>query len=187
MRRHESLSADYRWKDFIALPEDDRRELIDGRLEELDMPKKWHERMVATVLAALAGYCGRRGLVLLGSGFRIRITPLRSVMPDVQVLTEKTYQEASDDGLESGHPELVVEVISPTSRAHDRVRKVDWYARIGVPEYWLIDVDARSIERLVLDGGSYRIAQHASGDEVFQPKSMRGVKLKLSDLWKAMS
>lgn len=151
------------------------------------MPTKWHEAMVAFLIHHLWTWSRKRRLHVLGSGFRVRISDKSGALPDVQVLTEQTFREAGKNGLERGRPELVIEVISPTSRAHDRVRKVDWYARIGVPEYWIVDVDGRSLERLVLDGQTYRIAQHAAGDVVFRPKSMRGLALDLSELWALLS
>jgi Uma2 family endonuclease len=178
-----STHARYRWADFRELPEGDVRELVDGRLAEGEMPTKWHEAMVALLIRRLYDWCTKRKLHVLGSGFRVRITDRSGALPDVQVLTDETYRKSGPNGLESGRPELVIEVISPTSRAHDRVRKVDWYARLEVPEYWIVDVDGRSIERLVFDRGTYRIAQHAAGDVVFRPKSMRGLSIPLAELW----
>lgn len=71
-------------------------------------------------------------------------------------------------------------------KSHDRVRKLDWYASIGVPEYWIIDTEARTIERFVLDGESYRAAQHAEGDVLFRPKAHRGLVIDLKALWSAL-
>lgn len=176
----------YRWRDFVALPEDDPRELIDGRFVEVELPKRWHEKIVSKLIVRLDPWCEKRGWHVLASNFRVRISDRRGVNPDVQVLTDAIYRSNPEDGLEHGHPELVIEIISPTSKAHDRLRKVDWYASIGVPEYWIIDTEARSIERLALAGNTYRIAQHAEGDVVFRPKSFRGLSIDLRALWAAL-
>lgn len=181
------MRATYRWRDFIALPADDLRELVDGRLFEVEMPTKWHEAIVMALGVMLGAWCRKKNLRLLGSAYRLRISDRRGAMPDLQVLSEDTYRNAPAGGLDNGRPELVIEVISPTSRAHDRIRKVDWYARLEIPEYWIVDVDSRSIERLTLDGATYRIAQHAAGDVLFKPKSMRGVSIDLAELWRALT
>jgi Uma2 family endonuclease len=173
----------HHWRDFVRLPENDRRELIDGRLVEVEMPKKWHEQIVALLIEHLGPWARRHGMTVLSSGYKVRISDVRGVMPDVQVLKREVYENAADDGLESGHPELVIEVMSPTGRAHDRVRKLAWYAEIGVPEYWLIDADVQTIERLVLHHGVYTFEQVGTGDDVFRPRSMRGLKIPLADLW----
>lgn len=185
MQRSTSHAGNFRWRDFVGLPEDDARELLDGRLQAVDMPTKWHEKLVAMLIMALGGWCERRGWTVLGSNYRVRISDKRGARPDVQVLTEEVFQAAGEQGLEHGRPELVIEVISPSSRAHDRVTKVNWYASIGVPEYWIIDADARTLECLRLDGDTYRLAQNAAGDVVFRPKSFRGLRIDLGRLWRA--
>jgi len=104
-------------------------------------------------------------------------------MPDVQVLTKATWRAAGSQGLASGRPEIVIEVVSPRSRGHDRVRKLDWYASIGVPEYWIVDMDARSLERCVLDDGVYSVRETVEGDVAFKPRGLRGLSVPMNDLW----
>ncbi len=186
MKAARSSSSTLRWADYVTLPEDELRELVAGRLVAGEQPTKWHEAMVAYLVHQFWNWCRKRGLHVLGSGYRVRITDRVGVQPALQVLTDATYRAAGSNGLEAGRPELVVEVLSPSSRAHDRVRKVHWYARLGVPEYWLFDGEARSVERLVLDGSTYRLAQQVSGDRVFRPGSMRGLAIGLEGLWALM-
>ncbi len=178
----------FRWRDFVALGEDDVRELIDGALVEVEMPSKWHEHIVSTLAAHLLFWArkNKRGRVL-SSGYRVRIDDHRGVMPDVQLLAEETYRRADPKGLENGHPELVVEVISPTSRTHDRVLKLEWYRKIGVPQYWIIDPEARTLEHLVLQpGGHYLIVESLAGNATFRPSSFEGFELNLEELWDSM-
>jgi len=64
-------------------------------------------------------------------------------------------------------PDIAVEVISKTNRTHDRVRKRRFYARVRIPEYWIVDPEEKSIEVLALiEGGlSYRsVGWYTSGD-----------------------
>jgi Uma2 family endonuclease len=183
MRHVAAQHANHRWSDFIALPDDDRRELIDGRLEELDLSTKARARVI-TVLGFLLGLWARKhSFAVLGSGYKIRITDRRGAMPDVQMYTARAYKRAENTGLETGHPELAIEVISPTSRAHDRLRKLDWYSSIGVPEYWIVDPEAKTVQCFSLDGKTYRAVQHATDDEVFKPRSFRGLKIPLAELF----
>ncbi|MDQ3035185.1 MAG: Uma2 family endonuclease [Myxococcota bacterium] len=177
----------YTWADFVGLDDDDRRELVDGALVEVELPTKWHENLVMLLGYFLQGWALQRELRVLASAYKVRIRDDRGVMPDLQVLKESVYRaSANDQGLVRGRPELVVEILSPSSGRHDRVRKVDWYASIGVPEYWIVDVDDRVIQRLVLRGKHYLIAQSAVEDEVFRPESMAGLEIPLATLWGAL-
>ncbi len=171
------------WSDFIALADDDRRELVDGVLVEVEVPNKWHEWIVGQILFHLTPWATKRDLVVLPSGYKVRITNRRGAIPDVQVLTAEAYRDADPAGLARGRPEIAVEVISPTSRGHDRVRKLGWYASIGVPEYWIVDPEARSLERCVLDEGVYSVRETAEGDVTFKPKGLRGLSIPLGAIW----
>jgi Uma2 family endonuclease len=120
---------------------------------------------------------------VLGSSYKVRVSEHRGVMPDVQYFTPDNFRRAGRIALEQGRPDMVVEVVSPSSRRYDRVMKLHWYASLGVPEYWIVDPEARSLERLVLDGDTYRIADSLSDDAVFVPPSFEGLSIPLVELW----
>jgi Uma2 family endonuclease len=186
----EQAVGSYSWQDFIDLDDDDRRELIDGELIEVEVPKRIHEHIVAQVIVFLGLWARERdsGRVL-GSGYKVRITDKRGVLPDVQFYRKENRADLEqNDGLAKGRPDLVVEIASPSSRRYDRVKKLRWYAEIGVPEYWVIDPEERTVERLVLEGtegrsGQYKIADALSEDEVFRPASFEGLEVPLRELW----
>jgi Uma2 family endonuclease len=189
-----AATASYTWDDFVTLDEDDRRELIDGELVEVEVPTEVHEHIVGRITSALIvwsdqGHGGRA----LTSGYKVRVSERRGVMPDVQFYREgNTSARGQQLGLVTGCPDLVVEVVSPTSGRHDRVTKLRYYAQLGVPEYWLVDPQSRTLERLVLrDGGGsaaagervFSIAASLAEEEVFRPESFEGLEIPLGRLW----
>jgi Uma2 family endonuclease len=180
-----AASAPYTWDDFIALEEDDLRELIDGELVEVEVPTFGHEEIVMALGSLLrvwtkAGHGGR----VVGSGYKVRVSERRGVMPDVQFFRAGNDAPLDQEqGLVRGRPDLVVEVVSPSSRRYDRVTKLRWYAQLAVPEYWVVDPQARTLERLVLRDGAYSIAASAEGDETLKPESFEGLEIPLAELW----
>jgi Uma2 family endonuclease len=140
---------------------------------------------VVLVASALAAWADVHGGEALASGYKVRITKKRGVMPDAQFFRAGHLPAPEhEDGLALGHPDLVVEIVSPSSRRYDRVLKPRWYAGIGVPEYWIVDPEARTVERLVLTAdGRWTIATTAAEDELFEPPSFPGLKLELTKLW----
>ena len=179
--------APYTWDDFVELDDDDRRELIDGELVEIEVPNRPHERVVALLCCFLVNWArAGNGGEVLASGYKIRISAKRGVMPDVQFFRRgNTAASGQDKGLVDGRPDLVVEIISPSSRRYDRVTKLNWYASRDVPEYWIVDPDARTIEQLVLTNGAYTIALSLGDDEVFEPRTFAGMAVPLAELWAA--
>ena len=174
----------YAWRDFVELDEDDPRELLDGQLVEIELPTWTHERIVAALIAILTQWSwSRKADQVLASGYRLRIDDRRGTMPDVQFYRRGNPPAGQEKGLERGRPDLVVEVISPSSRSKDSVRKLYDYAAIGVPEYWLLDPEAHTLERLVLRDGVYSIVEAVEGDALFQPEGFDGLEVDLGKLW----
>jgi Uma2 family endonuclease len=180
-----AVSAPYTWDDFIALEEDDLRELIAGELVEVEVPTRTHEQIVALLVYFLVAWTEKgQGGAVLPSGYKVRISNRRGVMPDVQLYRAGNEPAVDQEqGLVSGHPDLVVEVVSPSSQRYDRVTKLRWYAQLGVPEYWLVDPQARTVERLVLREGVFSIADSLADEEVFRPESFEGLEIALARLW----
>jgi Uma2 family endonuclease len=175
----------YTWEDFILLEGDDRRELIDGELLEVEVPTDVHEYIVAMLTMFIMGWAcqTKRGYAFV-SGYKVKISERRGVMPDLQLYLHKNKSaKRSEQGLVEGHPDLAIEILSPTSARYDRVIKLGYYASIGVPEYWVVDPAARTLERLVLHEGRYRIEEAASGDDVLRPASFEGLEIPLGELW----
>jgi len=174
----------YTWREFIELEEDDPRELLDGHLVEIEVPTRTHERIVAGLISLLTHWGWERNAgEVLASSYKIRIDERRGTMPDVQFYRRGNLPRGQEKGLEKGRPDLVVEVISPSSRSKDSVRKLHDYAAIGVPEYWLLDSEARTLERLLLRDGIYSIVEALEGDQMFRPESFEGLEIDLRRLW----
>jgi Uma2 family endonuclease len=120
-----------------------RYELVEGELLVTPSPGNIHQRLVLEIAFLLRLYLDRSetGFVSI-SPSDIELEPETIVQPDVYVAPMSMRQR------EFPLPQLLlaVEVLSPSSSRHDRVRKRPLYQR-RVPEYWIIDADARLFER----------------------------------------
>lgn len=171
------------WSEFIALPDHDRRELVRGQLVGLEVPTDVHEHIVAVVIFHLMAWAraGGGGKVF-ASGYKVRIRNDTGFMPDVQYF--QPGRVTGRQGLAKGAPDLVVEVISPSSVRFDQVEKLNAYASIGTREYWLIHPENRTLHRFVLGASNHFVVQDAlEGDATFRPTSFPGLEVQLSELW----
>lgn len=174
----------FTWDDYVCLPDDDRRELIDGELVEPEMPTILHEWIVSLLVTALMNWAlPRRAGVVVASGYKVKVSARRAVMPDVQFFRRAQVASLPAQGLDTGRPEIAIEVISPSSVGRDRVTKLEYYASLGVPEYWIVHPEERTFERLVLREGRYLIADALQGDAVFRPPELEGLEIPLGPLW----
>lgn len=131
-----------------ALPNDGKRyEVLDGELFVTPAPSEAHQLVLAQMFRALDAYVASQGLGwLLWSPADLELSPRRLVQPDLFVVPfgpSKTLPAWKD----VRSLLLVVEALSPSTAFADRNRKRGIYQQHGVGEYWIIDIDARLIER----------------------------------------
>ena len=131
-----------------ALPDDGKRyEVIDGELFVTPAPTWSHQRAVRDLLFRIADYLRvNPGLEALFAPADITAGERTLVQPDVFVMPRGPG--AMPGGwVEVGALVLAIEVLSPSTARADRHKKRRLYQRERVPEYWIVDVDARLIER----------------------------------------
>jgi Uma2 family endonuclease len=130
-----------------ALPDDPNRyEIIDGELFVTPAPSVVHQRAVLQLALRLAPYlkAERLGEAIIAPA-DVEFAPDTMVEPDLFVVPPIVGRPPRS-WTEVGRLLLVVEVLSPSTARADRVRKRALYARKRVPEYWIVDVDARVVE-----------------------------------------
>lgn len=124
-----------------------RYEQVDGDLLVTASPGFPHQRAVARLLLALRAYLERERVgETLTSPFDVELEAESITQPDIFVISPDEGRRLQRDGLPALSLLLTAEVLSPGSSRHDRVHKRPLYQR-HVPEYWIVDLDARLVER----------------------------------------
>lgn len=179
-----SISLD----EWAALPEDEPGEVVDGRLEEEEVPDYVHEMLVILLGRLFANWILPRGGVVGGSGGKFATGERRGRMPDLTVyLPGRDFPPPR--GLIRTPPDIAVEIVSPTPRdaRRDRVEKLEDYATFGVNHYWIVDPELRSLEILELGPDSrYVHALGATSGVVDRVPGCEGLSLDLDELWSAV-
>jgi Uma2 family endonuclease len=140
-------------EELHSLPDDGNKyELIHGELFVTPAPKLYHEFTLARLTRLLDPYVAANGLgYVLHPRSVINVDDDSEVEPDLTVRQLPASQDAA--WTEAPLPILVVEVASDSTRRRDRVHKRAIYAEAGIPEYWIVDGDDRTVRviRLGLD------------------------------------
>jgi Uma2 family endonuclease len=152
------------YKDYEALPADGRRyELHDGELSVTPAPSPRHQRISRNLNRVLDKHVTTHSLgEVLYAPLDCILGETTIVQPDLVYLDPDRLSAVSARGIE-GPPTLVVEILSPTTTVIDRSTKLQLYARYGVPYYWIVDPEARTIEAYTLAAGGCQLAARASG------------------------
>lgn len=155
----------WRYGDLFKLSGDKQYEIIDGELYEMPPPNEKHSRTVMNLIWLIMPVARKIGGDLRTAPTGVFMPNTDPVQPDLFLLTSDQSGLLSERGVE-GAPALVIEVLSPGNARYDRITKLEAYARGGVREYWLVSPEAETIDVLVLEGDSYRVHQHATGDDL---------------------
>ncbi len=148
--------GDWTYDAYAALTEDGEcYEIVQGVLVMSPSPEDIHQDVTGEIFAYLREQIKlkRLGRVLIAP-FDVVLSPQNVFQPDVLVVLNEHLERVQRKGV-MGAPDLVVEVISPSSKLYDRVNKHTAYEQAGIPEYWLVRPLEQSIELFVLEGGKY--------------------------------
>ena len=156
-------------------------ELWNGEIIMSPAPHPDHQRIVARFYKKLDRFVEERGLgEVLFSPVDVVLTRHRTVQPDV-LFVSKLRRDIIQNQV-NGAPDLAMEVISEGSWQRDRIQKKALYEQFGLPEYWIVDPDSRSLEVFVLVSGSYQLHGKGSGGEKVGSKLLPGFEISFSEL-----
>lgn len=130
----------YTVKDYLALPDDIRAELIDGDIYEMAPPTFIHQKIAGEVYRQIANYImdqdGACEVAIAPVDVQLDCDDKTMVQPDILILCQV---EKIVKGRVFGAPDFVLEVISPSTRRKDMFKKLAKYENAGVREYWMLD------------------------------------------------
>jgi Uma2 family endonuclease len=160
----------------------DRFELIEGELFVTPSPTPLHQFVSGRLQFLIKQRVLKLGYGLVFSApLDVRLAQDTIVQPDLIFILPDRRPTVTAARVE-GPPSLAVEILSPSTRAADRTTKRDVYARYGVPEYWLVDLEARTVTVCCdPDEGRYRVERVTSGTAVSE--IVPGLTADLTDLF----
>ena len=172
-------------EEWATLDEDEGGELVDGLLEEEEMPTFLHEFVVQWLLFALQTWAKPRGACAFGSEAKFAVGARRGRKADISLYRRRADLPEARASIAKKPPAIVVEVLSPRPRdeRRDRIDKAKDYARFGVSSYWIVNPLARIFEVRSLEAGGYVTAVEASQGVVHIP-AFEALEIDLDALWR---
>ena len=172
-------------QDYFDLdaPEGERYELINGELIMAAAPNEAHQIVVGALGVRMYVHSDDNGLgKVFFSPFDVLLSDTDVVQPDLMFVSNERARIRTPANIQ-GAPDLVVEVISPSSERRDRREKLALYAKHGVKEYWIIDPINRIIWLMLLRRGVLELAgTYGEGDTV-SSSALAGFSVKVDDLF----
>jgi Uma2 family endonuclease len=170
--------------DIWDAPDNDKRyEVIDGELFVSPTPDWEHQRALGKLhLRVGAHVYGRRLGEVVPAPLGVVLDEENGVEPDLIYVSNERRNIIVKRGIE-GAPDLVVEVLSPSTEGRDRGIKMRRYAAAGIPHYWILDPVTRVLEPYRLGEHGYELIGRYGPESVVRPELFPGLEIPIDELW----
>lgn len=182
--RMETIARNLIYEEWLQMPavQDGTDEVVNGELRFMPPTRLPHALIIQAIIELLIPQIDRKTIRVLGSNLGLMISrePLTCRSPDLVLF----WRDSMDltDGLLWSPPGLVVEVISPSETKRRKQEKLDDYARIAVPEAWIISPKAKSVDIHILSAGKL-VSNKTVVDGEIQPTQFPGVSIPVVEIW----
>ena len=171
------------YADYLEMSDDERYELLNGELVLSPSPKEIHlytSSMLHLKIGTHARKCN------LG---KVYFSPFDVVLSDTDVVQPDSYSSQMNapdmitpDNVR-GAPDLVVEILSPTTADRDRTIKLDLYATHGVKGYWMVDPDSRTVIVLLRDESRFEVSGIYGEGQTLSSPTLKGFSVALGEIF----
>ncbi len=168
---------------------EEQAEIIEGDAVMMAPPSRIHQEISGELFRQLANYLEGKECRVYAAPFAVRLFERSGDTPeDVQTVVEPDISVVcSRDKLDAhgckGAPDLVIEVLSPSTRRHDRLVKLRLYQRAGVKEYWIADPETRSVMVFLQDGDSLRLHEDYGREDIAKVNVLEGCFIELKKVF----
>ena len=173
----------FTYVDYVNAPEDKRYELLDGDLVVTPAPGERHQSVSVLLTSRLFQFVteNRLGRVY-AAPFDVVLSNTDVVQPDLLFVSNERAHVVTAANVQ-GAPDLVVEILSPSTAERDLTFKRSLYARHGVREYWIVDTEARTVTVLRLREGEFEVAGEYGAGETLTSPVLPGFELRVDDMF----
>ena len=133
------------YEDYCATADDKRYELLNGKLMMVPAPNRKHQQVLARLCVELARFTRQHGLgEVYVAPFDVVLSDTDVVQPDLLFISRAREHRITDENVR-GAPDLVIEILSPSTADRDVGYKHELYGKHGVLEYWIVDPIAETV------------------------------------------
>ncbi|CAD5278849.1 MULTISPECIES: Uma2 family endonuclease [unclassified Imperialibacter] len=178
------------YADYLTWPDGERWEIIDGMPYNMSpAPSRRHQKISGTIHFHLQNFLRNKKCEVYASPFDVRLSEDYSqeelvenvVQPDLSVFCDKNKL---DEKGAIGAPDLVVEILSPSTSKKDMSEKLLLYQKFEVKEYWVVDPEGEDVRVFVLDeNGRFYLFSILKKEEALKSKLFSGLTIPLEELF----
>jgi len=184
VRKYKS-AGQFVYADLETFDADERYELIDGVAYLMSAPSRAHQSISMELSKQFANFLTGKKCSVFAAPFDVCLNGMGDkdhdvVQPDILVICNESIL---DDKRCNGVPDLVIEILSPSTIKRDLFIKLDKYKKAAVCEYWVIDPKNKVVNVHLLEDGNYKIIKYTSNENI-AVKMLDGLVITLPDVFR---
>jgi Uma2 family endonuclease len=142
----------YTYQDYLKFSNDVRYEIIEGNLIIVPAPNSSHQNISRNIELLICDYIYKNNLgEVFHAPYDVILDNNNIIQPDILYISREQFGNIKDGGGFFGSPEIVIEIISPSSKSRDTYQKKDLYESFNIKEYWIVDPANKTMEIFTLD------------------------------------
>ena len=182
--KYQSPPKKFTYRDYLELPEDGKRyEVINGELIMTPAPLTIHQQISLAISARLFNFVNETNCgIVFSAPLDIVLNEINVLQPDILFVSNERKDIITEKNI-SGAPDLVIEILSPSTAYYDLFDKKELYERFGVKEYWIVDPMRKWIEVYNLKNKKFRQTQKLSQKGVLHSAVLKNFELNLQEIF----
>lgn len=186
MAKQQIPSTHLNYEDYLQFPDDGKRhEIIEGDHYMTPAPRTKHQRISGNLATAMISYAKQHKLgMVFTAPCDVIFSDENIVQPDLLFVSAARAAIVTEDNIQ-GAPDIIVEILSESTRRKDEVTKRKLYERFGVPEYWIVDPELEIVKIFKLAQQKYGRALELSNEanEALSTEILPSFRLALTDIF----
>lgn len=181
--------AGYTFADYLTWKGEDRIEIMDSQIIMMAPPARIHQEVSGELFFQIRAHLEGKNCKVYAAPFAVRLFEedgdapenVRTVFePDLSVICDKS--KLDEYGCK-GAPDMIVEILSPSTMSHDWFYKLRRYERAGVKEYWIVSPKDQTVQVFVLEAGSYCIQGEYGPNDILKVNVLSDCSIDLSKVF----
>ncbi len=177
----------YSYEDYMKIPDDGKRyEILNGELIMSPSPTTLHQRVVGKLFTELKIFVEKNNLgEVFISPYDVILNDNDIVQPDIIFMSNENVNIITDENIK-GSPDLLVEILSPSTGYYDLVEKKDIYEKSGIKEYWIVDPQKKWIEVYSLKQHKYYLFNRIEKKGKIKSMVLNSLDLDIHKIFEAL-
>lgn len=181
--------ASYTFSDYLAWDNDERIEIIDGKILMMAPPARIHQEVSGELFYQIRKSLEGKNCKVYAAPFAVRLFERKNdapenvqtvFEPDISVICDKS--KLDEHGCK-GAPDMIIEILSPSTMSHDWLYKMRRYEQAGVQEYWIVSPKEQSLQVFLLKENTYRIDGSYGPDDIVKVNVLDGCFIELAKVF----